>query len=350
MQSRTYQSDSLSEGNRILSSEWSRHQLSVQRGHALRLRFSIRSITPAMSVSSLSYGAQVVVHPEERADVLLVQMPRTGFGMARFGDASTTMDAANYALVDVRSVAQVLYGREVDMLVLRVAMARVNARLEEDLGYRPSTPLSFARSMAHGSQAWAAWAPVAAALAAVEASALPDFPAPAMAALEEMVLSTLLLAQPHNHSEALLRPRPAIAPRHVRRAEEFIHAHLHQATGTAEIAAYAGVSARALFDGFRRFRQTTPAAYVRAARLAAARADLDSGRGNVREVAARWGFAHAGHFAAQYRRQYGEAPTHTVRSKPMDSRFPEPPNECHHAHPVPRPIQDAAPVRRHALR
>jgi hypothetical protein len=226
MQSRSYRSDSLPEGNRILNSEWSRHQVSVQHGQSLRLRFSIRSITPAMSVSSLCYGAQAVVRPEERAKVLLVQMPR-----ASFDDASTPMDAAHYALIDARSVAQVVYGREADMLVLHVAMERVNARLEEDLGYRPATPLSFARGMARGSPAWAAWEPVAAAL---EASALADFPAPAMSALEGMVLSTLLLAQPHNHSEALLRPQPSIAPRHVRRAEEFIHANLHLAGGSAE--------------------------------------------------------------------------------------------------------------------
>lgn len=314
MQSRSYQSDSLPEGNRILNREWSRHQVSIQHGQALRLRFSIRSIAPGMSVSSLSYGVQAVVHPEERADVLLVQMPRSGFGLAQFDDASTPMDAATYALIDVRSVSQVLYGREADMLVLRIAMDRVNARLEQDLGYRPAEPLAFARSMVRGSPAWAAWAPVAAALAAVEASALPDFPVPAMAALEAMVLSTLLLAQPHNHSDALLRPPPAIAPRHVRRAEEFIRSHLHLAPATAEIAAHAGVSTRALFDGFRRFRQTTPAAYVREARLAAARDDLRRGRGSVRDVAARWGFAHAGHFAAQYRRRYGEVPTHTAHS------------------------------------
>jgi AraC-like DNA-binding protein len=312
MQSRSYRSDSLPEGNRILNSEWSRHQVSLQHGQALRLRFSIRSITPAMSVSSLSYGAQAVVRPEERASVLLVQMPRAGFGVARFDDASTPMDAANYVLIDPRSVTQVLYGREADMLVLRVAMERVHARLEEDLGYRPATPLSFARGMARGSPAWAAWEPVAAALAAVEASALADFPAPAMSALEGMVLSTLLLSQPHNHSEALLRPPPAIAPRHVRRAEEFIHANLRLAPTTADIAAHAGVSTRALFDGFRRFLQTTPAAYVRAARLAAARADLQRGRGGVSDVAAHWGFPHAGHFAGQYRRQYGEAPAQTT--------------------------------------
>jgi transcriptional regulator GlxA family with amidase domain len=65
--------------------------------------------------------------------------------------------------------------------------------------------------------------------------------------------------------------------------------------------------------------QTTPAAYVRAARLAAARADLQRGHGSVGDVAARWGFPHAGHFAVLYRRQYGEAPARTVRAHPCDS-------------------------------
>jgi transcriptional regulator GlxA family with amidase domain len=154
---------------------------------------------------------------------------------------------------------------------------------------------------------------VAAALDMLQRSSLADFPAPAMAAMERMVLSTLLLAQPHNHSAALLKPAPQIAPRHVRRAEEFIHANLARAPATEEIARHAQVSVRTLFDGFRAFRQTTPAAYVRSARLAAVRAELQRSADSVADIAQRWGFQHPGHFAAQYRRQFGEAPAATRR-------------------------------------
>lgn len=61
----------------------------------------------------------------------------------------------------------------------------------------------------------------------------------------------------------------------------------------------------------------TPSAYLRRARLAGAHADLlaaDPFRGDtVREIAARWGFAHPGHFAAAYRRAYGTPPSRTLQ-------------------------------------
>lgn len=313
MQHRTYQSSSLAEGAQILNREWSRHRVEVPRGHEMRLRFSIRSLTPDVSVSALAYGAQVTVHPEERADVLLLQMPRRGAGRVSYSRANTAMDADHYALIDVQRVGQVYCSSELEMLVLRIAMPRMRCYLEEFLGHRPEGALQFEPTMARGSQAWAAWEPVAAALEVMQRSTLVDFPAPAVEAMERMLLSTLLMAQPHNFREALARPARAIAPRHVRRAEEFIHAHLQQPLSTALIARHAGVSVRALFDGFRSFRQTTPAAYAREARLAAVRRDLLRGADGVADVAQRWGFHHPGHFAAQYRRQFGETPTETQR-------------------------------------
>lgn len=313
MQHRTYQSSSLAEGAQILNSEWSRHRVEVPRGHEMRLRFSIRSLTPDVSLSALAYGAQATVHPDERADVLLLQMPRRGAGRVSYSRANTAMDADHYALIDVQRVSQVYCSPELEMLVLRIAMPRMVGCLEELLGHRPEGVLQFEPTMARGSQAWAEWEPVAAALEVMQRSTLVDFPAPAVEAMERMVLSTLLMAQPHNFREALARPARAIAPRHVRRAEEFIHAHLQQPLSTVQIARHAGVSVRALFDGFRSFRQTTPAAYAREARLAAVRRDLLRGVDGVADVAQRWGFHHPGHFAAQYRRQFGETPTETQR-------------------------------------
>jgi AraC-like DNA-binding protein len=35
----------------------------------------------------------------------------------------------------------------------------------------------------------------------------------------------------------------------------------------------------------------------------------------VNEIAARWGFDHAGNFAADYRRLFGELPSQTLRGQ-----------------------------------
>lgn len=315
MQPRRYFSGSLSEGTCILSREWSRHRVGIARDAALRLRFSIRSLTPQLSISALAYGAAATVLPQDRADVLLLQMPRAGSAQVSYPDRSLRMDAGHYALIDVRHVAQVQCSAELDVLVLRIGIERVMQWLAQTLGCAPRAELALDPLMACGSPAWAAWAPVAAALDALERSPLANFPELAMHALEGMVISTLLTTQPNNYRDALLRPAPAIAPRHVRQAEHFIHANLARAPTTEQIAREAQVSVCALFDGFRRFRQTTPAAYVREARLAEVRAELLRGddSDSVASIARRWGFLHAGHFATSYRRRFGEAPSDTYR-------------------------------------
>ena len=56
--------------------------------------------------------------------------------------------------------------------------------------------------------------------------------------------------------------------------EQFIEEHARDAIALAELTGVAGVSARALQMGFRRFRDTTPMAYLRSIRLELARTEL----------------------------------------------------------------------------
>jgi AraC-like DNA-binding protein len=84
----------------------------------------------------------------------------------------------------------------------------------------------------------------------------------------------------------------------------------------SEIAAAAHVTPRALQYAFTRHLQTTPMAYLRRVRLAAAHQDLQAADprdgDTVTSIAARWGFAHPGRFATAYRNAYGQAPSVTL--------------------------------------
>ncbi|MFI7581034.1 helix-turn-helix domain-containing protein [Kocuria sp. M1N1S27] len=108
------------------------------------------------------------------------------------------------------------------------------------------------------------------------------------------------------------------APVGVRRAVAYIDAHVDADIGPADIAAAARMSVRGLQAAFRRELDTTPTAYLRAARLDAVHRELlaaDPTTGStVEAVAARWGFTHRGRFAAAYRDRYGQAPATTLRS------------------------------------
>jgi AraC-like DNA-binding protein len=88
------------------------------------------------------------------------------------------------------------------------------------------------------------------------------------------LVSTLLVSMPHNRQRALEAAATSIAPFFVRRAEQFIEENARNDIELEELAGVAGVSARALQMGFRRFRNTTPMAHLRAVRLELARAEL----------------------------------------------------------------------------
>lgn len=132
--------------------------------------------------------------------------------------------------------------------------------------------------------------------------------------LEQLALTALLVNLRHNWSGRLNGPVSTAAPADVRRAIDYVHAHLDAPVGLAELAAAAGVPGRTLLRHFRDFTGKSPLAYVRAARLWRARVDLLRGDGaSVTDVAARWGFSHFGRFAAEYRGRFGELPSQTRR-------------------------------------
>ena len=111
-----------------------------------------------------------------------------------------------------------------------------------------------------------------------------------------------------------IQERPG-SERTVRRATAYIDDHLAEPITVGDIALAAGLSARGLNAAFQRVLGTSPSVYLRRARLAAARRDLlhaphDT---SVADVAQRWGFTHLGRFAANYRTEFDELPSATLR-------------------------------------
>ncbi|MFD0275593.1 helix-turn-helix domain-containing protein [Kitasatospora sp. NPDC127111] len=129
--------------------------------------------------------------------------------------------------------------------------------------------------------------------------------AAALAALPHTARDT---ARPADSSDA--------TPGTVRRAVAFIESNADQDIALAHIASAAYVTPRALQYAFRRHLGTTPLAYLRRVRVAAAHRDLlaaDPRTSTVTEIAVRWGFAHPGRFAAHYRDAYRTSPSTTLR-------------------------------------
>ncbi|WP_280404876.1 helix-turn-helix transcriptional regulator [Nocardia brasiliensis] len=126
------------------------------------------------------------------------------------------------------------------------------------------------------------------------------------------IVTALLLAQPHSHTGELLDgPQPAY-PRALRAALAFIEANLTEQLGLREIAAAADCSPRTLTGAFRDRIGVTPMAYIRNLRLERIRADILGSTDQVGAIAYRWGIAHLGRFAGDYRDRFGELPSDTA--------------------------------------
>jgi len=112
-------------------------------------------------------------------------------------------------------------------------------------------------------------------------------------------------------------PEPWLRTRAIRTALDYIEAHADQPPSVEEICRASGVSWRTLDYAFRDRFGVTPKRYLQALRLQHVRREiLGAGRPRpIWEVAAHWGFWHMGQFAADYRRQFGELPSETIRRR-----------------------------------
>ena len=95
---------------------------------------------------------------------------------------------------------------------------------------------------------------------------------------EQLIVTGLLLGQPNNYTAALQRLENKVAPGDVKRAIDFIEAHLHLPISLADIARASGVPGRTLLEHFKDHRSVSPMRYLRDARLARVRDALDARR------------------------------------------------------------------------
>lgn len=115
-----------------------------------------------------------------------------------------------------------------------------------------------------------------------------------------------------------LRDSGQVGPTTLRRAVAHMYAHCAQPLTLTQIAAAAGVSARALQNAFSRHYGVTPMRYLRGIRLEQAHRELKAADpvygDTVTKIARRWGFSNPSRFALLYRHAYGDHPRTTLIS------------------------------------
>ncbi|MGQ4615842.1 AraC-like ligand-binding domain-containing protein [Nocardia sp. R7R-8] len=263
----------------------------------------------------LEYGADVRIDTADVGECYMVQIPLSARAMVSMGSHNfvSTTDQASVLQPD-RGMSMTAEPANRHLL-LRLDEASIQHVLRKKLGRDPVAPIVFQPQMdltTPGNHAFRGLLKlfVDAIDAAVEPSTI------ARREFERLLISQLLLGQPNNYSDELDHsPVPAVA-RPIAKAVELIEAHAHEPLTIDDIAYAVGIGARALQDGFRRYYDTTPTAFLRDVRLQRVRTELmqaDPTSTTVTTIAIRWGFVHLGRFSAVYRRRFGETPSQTLR-------------------------------------
>jgi AraC-like DNA-binding protein len=199
-------------------------------------------------------------------------------------------------------------------LILRVDETALIRKFSTLTGVLPNKAFDFSVGKSHEDRSLAALYRLISYVVNELDNSIDPLPDLVLAELEQAVLINFLLVNPHNFSDLLRRDPTAIAPWQVRRAEEFIEAHWMDPVTIESIASAVGASARSIFLSFRGSRGYSPMAFVKTTRLRHARKKLlEAGPDTtVTAVALECGFQNMGHFAINYRKQFGEAPSDTL--------------------------------------
>ncbi|WP_187436096.1 helix-turn-helix domain-containing protein [Bradyrhizobium hipponense] len=102
----------------------------------------------------------------------------------------------------------------------------------------------------------------------------------------------------------------------VAQAERLALAHLDEPLHISVLCRTLEVSERTLRKAFHKIHGVTPCRHLRAVRLSQARRALLSADGNsvtVTEIATSFGFVELGRFSVEYRKAFGESPSHTLQ-------------------------------------
>ncbi len=114
--------------------------------------------------------------------------------------------------------------------------------------------------------------------------------------------------------DASALPNALARKRLVDRACELMLSHTETPLSMLEVCRHVGASRRKLNYCFQEALGTSPVKYLRAVRLNGVRRELRSARGSVQDAAARWGFWHLGQFSRDYKGQFGELPSQTLKA------------------------------------
>jgi AraC-like DNA-binding protein len=269
-----------------------------------------------LTVGQLALSAATTLFAQE-LDAYHVTLPLTGPVYTRHHHAEVIADPSTAAVFGPARPVYTVHPSHTRELDIKIEQSALEAELAAQLGHPVEGPLDLASSMSLTDGAGRGWARFVRMVHGEIGNAESLVHHPLIGEqLRQGVISGLLLSLPHRYRDELLQPPLPMPPRALRRVLDAIHDEPERPFTVTTLAGIGGMSVRSLQEGFRRYVDAPPMAYLQQVRLAQARTTLrtaDPATTTVAAVAHRWGFAHLGRFASTYRAKFGESPSETLR-------------------------------------
>jgi AraC-like DNA-binding protein len=288
---------------------------------AFTMSLDATSLGP-ITLGWLSFDTEIRVDAEPHADAYQVNLVSAGQTRAYCGsDQMIATSTRGMIFGPDRPTGFAGWRTPGQMLAIKIERGALEDELRQLL-HRPVTrPIAFELALDLSRRAAADWNELVCTLATGLFDPESLFRQPIMTIpLVHAILSGLLLSADHDLRAQLDAPARRIGPTSVRRADEYIEQHAHEPLSVAQVASSAGVSIRALQQGFKRSLGATPHQIIQQTRLERAHLDLVNAGADevtVASIGAKWGFPHAGRFAALYRARYNAYPSTTLRRAGM---------------------------------
>lgn len=306
------------EASAVAASVYHDHRLTILGNRrAFGMTLDAVSLGP-ITLGWLVYDTEIRVDAEPQTDAYVINLVSAG-QMRAYCGSHQMVATANRGMVFRPDRPSGFTGWRTPSLMLAIKIERraLEDELEQLLHRSVTGPIAFELALDLSRRDAGDWNQLVSTLATSMFDSESLFRQPIMTApLVHSILSGLLLSADHNLRAQLDALARSIGPTTVRRAYEYIEQHAHEPITVAQIAAWAGVSTRALQHSFQRSVGSTPHQIIQHIRLERAHDDLlksSADEATVAGIGAKWGFPHAGRFAAVYHARYNTYPSATLR-------------------------------------
>lgn len=267
-----------------------------------------------IGVGRISYGAEITISPVAFEDFLLIQMPIRGFERITLGNDKVVSTPKVFGIINPGVKSVINHEADTEKLIIRVDKSLIEKNCQQILNLTLNKDIEFDSTMLLETKAGTQWISMVGWI--FDFISREENLSPLMVSqFENMLVNMLLTNQRNNYSAEIHNDSVSIAPYFVKRVEHYIQDNAHKPIAINDMAEYAGVSSRAIFTGFRKYRNTTPMRHLKEVRLQYVHEDLKRGcvgTDKVITIAFNWGFSHLGHFSTDYKRRFGETPYETL--------------------------------------